>query len=266
LRPAVWTCIRDSEHPQNESRPSAISSNIKELDSLLGGGIDAGTSTLLMGPAGSGKSTVATRYALSAAERGDKAVIYTFDETRAVMLHRSASLGLDLTKHLKSGAIKVEQVDPAELAPGEFIYRVFRQVNENGVKVVVIDSLNGFLHAMPGENVLTMQMHELLSYLNQQGVATIVTLAQHGLMGATMGSVIDLSYLADSVVLFRYFEAHGEMRQAISVVKKRSGVHERTIRELKFSKGGVAVGEPLRMFQGVMTGVPNLAIAHDAGR
>ena len=262
----VYPRLVAAEHPQNETRPNPISSSINELDLLLGGGIDAGTSTLLMGPAGCGKSTVATRYALSAAERGDKAVIYTFDETRAIMLHRSASLGLDLTKHIKSGKIQVEQVDPAELAPGEFIYRVFRQVHENEAKVVVIDSLNGFLHAMPGESVLTMQMHELLSYLNQQGVATIVTLAQHGMLGTHMGSVVDLSYLADTVVLFRYFESHGEIKQAISVLKKRSGMHERAIRELIFTKGAITVGQPLKQFQGIMTGVPQLAAAKDAGR
>jgi circadian clock protein KaiC len=262
----IYPRLVAAEHPQNDTRPKAISSGIKELDLLLGGGIDAGTSTLLMGPAGCGKSTVAARYSLSAAERGDKSVIYTFDETRAIMLHRSAGLGLDLTKHLDSGMIHVEQVDPAELAPGEFVYRVFRQVHERNVKVVVIDSLNGFLHAMPGENVLIMQMHELLSYLNQQGIATIVTLAQHGMMGHSMGSVVDLSYLADSVVMFRYFEAQGEIKQAISVMKKRSGAHERAIRELLFSKGGITVGPTLKQFQGVMTGVPQLVAAKDAGR
>jgi circadian clock protein KaiC len=262
----VYPRLVASEHPQNETRPTPISSGIKELDELLGGGIDAGTSTLLMGPAGCGKSTIAIRYALSAADRGENAVIYTFDETSAIMLHRAKGLGLDLAKHIKSGRIQVEQVDPAELAPGEFVYRVSHQVHQRDAKVIVIDSLNGFLHAMPGESILTMQMHELLSYLNQQGVATIVTLAQHGMMGTSMGSVVDLSYLADSVILFRYFEAQGEIKQAISVLKKRSGAHERAIRELKFQNGTISVGAPLKQFHGIMTGVPQLAAAKDAGR
>ena len=262
----VYPRLIASEHEQIKQGPVAVSSGIKELDDLMGGGIDAGTSTLLMGPAGCGKSTVATRYVTAAAERGENCVIYTFDETRAIMLHRSKGLGLDLTKHIESGRVVVEQIDPAELAPGEFVFRVVRQVHQRNAKLVVIDSLNGFQHAMPAETVLTMQMHELLSFMNQQGVATIMTLAQHGMLGNAMQSPVDLSYLADSVILFRYFESLGEVKQAISVVKKRSGKHERYIREITFDRGGIAVGQALKQFQGVLTGVPQLLAAKEVAK
>jgi circadian clock protein KaiC len=263
----VYPRLVAAEHTQQAKSPEPISSGIKELDTLTGGGIDAGTSTLLLGPAGCGKSTIATRYVLAAAERGDNCVIYTFDETRDIMLHRSKGLGMDLTGHLKSGRVIVEQVDPAELAPGEFVARVFRQVAERNVKVVVIDSLNGFMHSMPAETVLTMQMHELLSFLNHRGVATLMTLAQHGLMGSNVGTTtFDLSYLADSVLLFRYFESHGDVKRALSVVKKRSGAHEQTIRELKMEGGKIVIGDALRQFQGVFTGVPQLVTAKEAGK
>lgn len=262
----VYPRLIASEHDQEARGPRPISSGIKELDNLLGGGIDAGTSTLLMGPAGCGKSTISTQYVIAAAKRGEKSVIYTFDETKTIMLHRSKGLGLDLAPFIEKGLIQVEQIDPAELAPGEFVSRVFRQVSEHDAKIVVIDSLNGFLHSMPAETVLTMTMHELLSYMNQQGVATIVTLAQHGLLGHAMTGPLDLSYLADSVILFRYFESHGEVKQAISVVKKRSGNHERAIRELSFPKNAIKVGGPLNQFQGVLSGVPQLVAAKEAGK
>lgn len=254
----VYPRLVAAEHQQIKEGPKPMSSGVKGLDELMGGGIDAGTSTLLLGPAGCGKSTVATRYVLAAAQRGENCAIYTFDETRAIMLHRSKSLGLDLSKYIESGQVVVEQIDPAELAPGEFVFRVVRQVQQKNAKVIVIDSLNGFQHSMPAETVLTMQMHELLSFMNQQGVATIMTLAQHGMLGSAMKSPFDLSYLADSVILFRYFESLGEIKQAISVVKKRSGKHERAIRELTFDKNGISVGNPLKQFQGVFTGVPQL--------
>jgi circadian clock protein KaiC len=251
----VYPRLIAAEH-NDGSNSKVVPSGLKELDALLGGGIDAGTSTLLMGPAGCGKSTIAARYVLSAAERGDHAAIFAFDENIDTLLNRAAGLNMDLRKHIKSGKVFVQQVDPAELSPGEFVHNVRRQIEENHCKVVVVDSLNGFMNSMPGETFLTMQMHELLSYLNQQGVATLVTLAQHGFIGSSMGTPVDVSYLADTVLLFRYFEATGEIKQAISVVKKRSGSHERTIRELVFGAGEVRVGHPLQEFEGVLTGVP----------
>lgn len=233
-----------------------VSSGLKELDQLLGGGIDRGTSTLLMGPAGCGKSTIAAQYAFSAAQRGEAAVIFAFDEAKNTLIHRAKALHMDLAPHIESGKVKIEQIDPAELSPGEFVARVRSYVRTSHAEIVVIDSMNGFLNAMPDEQFVALQLHELLSYLGQQGVATILTLAQHGFMGSAMNSPVDVSYLADSVVLFRYFEHAGQIKQAISVVKKRSGSHERAIRELDFSRGKVRVGQTLKEFEGVLTGVP----------
>jgi circadian clock protein KaiC len=250
----VFPRLIASEHKPGTT-PQPVLSGVEELDQLLGGGLDMGTSTILMGPAGCGKSTIAALYAATAAERGDPAVIFTFDETVATLLHRAEGMKIPLRKHLDSGKIIVRQIDPAEISPGEFVHVVRKQV-ESGARIVVIDSLNGFMNAMPGEEFLTMQMHELLSYLNQQGVATIITLAQHGVIGATMNSPVDISYLADSVLLFRYFEAGGSIKQALSVMKKRTGQHERTIRELSFKDGKIQVGAPLQDFEGVLTGVP----------
>lgn len=243
-----------SEHKHEFERQRVVS-GWTELDDLFSGGIDTGTSTLFIGPAGCGKSTVAMRYALSSAERGEKAVIFTFDEAWATLMGRAKGLGMDMAPALASGLLEVRQVDPAELSPGEFVQEVRRLVDEENLRVLVVDSLNGFLNAMPHEKFLSMQMHEMLSYLGQQGVATIMTLAQAGFIGA-MQSPVDVSYLADSVMLFRYFEFKGEVRQALSVMKKRSGPHERTIRELKFTSGGVSVGEALTQFKGVLTGTP----------
>jgi circadian clock protein KaiC len=228
---------------------------LKDLDRLLGGGIDRGTTTLLVGPAGTGKSTLALQAAFQVAEQGERVMIFTFDETLGIMLNRAKSLGIDLDKHVKSGAASVQQVDPAELSPGEFAVRVQRGV-DNGARLVVIDSLNGYMNAMPGERYLSNQLHELASYLNQQGVITILVLAEHGLVG-TAQTPVDLSYLTDTVVSLRYFEAKGEVKQAIAVVKKRSGHHEKTIREFRLDAGqGIRVGAPLREFQGVLTGAP----------
>jgi circadian clock protein KaiC len=243
----------------SEHRPGfqheCMASGIAGLDNLFGGGVDKGTSTLFMGPAGCGKSTVALQYAVSAAQRGEKAVIFTFDEAFATMIHRATGLGMDPSPLLASGNMEILQIDPAELSPGEFVSRVRRFVAEEHVSVLVIDSMNGFLNAMPHEQFLSMQLHELLSYLGQQGVVTILTMAQHGFIG-NMESPVDVSYLADSVLLFRYYEYSGEIRQALSVIKKRSGRHERSIRELRFSSAGISVGEPLKDFEGVLTGVP----------
>src|SRR6202020_1971774 len=244
-----------AEHkPGFDRKP--VPSGIKELDDLFSGGIDTGTSTLFIGPAGCGKSTIALRYAVSSAERGEKAVIFTFDEAVATLLERAKGLGMDTAPLLANGLLETQQIDPAELAPGEFVTRVRHLVEHEQMRVVVIDSMNGFLNAMPHEQFLAMQLHELLSYLGQQAVATILTLAEHALLG-TMQSPVDVSYLADTVLLFRYFEYAGEIRQALSVIKKRSGPHERAIRELVFGNGGIYVGEPLKDFEGVLTGVPS---------
>ena len=233
----------------------SVSSGIGGLDKLFGGGLDRGTTTLILGPAGTGKSSLAIQYAVKMAAQGERSAIFTFDETRAVMLTRAKALGFDLARGIKSGAITVQQVDPAELSPGEFGVRIQRFV-QAGCKLIVIDSLNGYLNAMPGEKYLNNQLHEFSSYLNQQGVITILVLAQHGLV-ASAEAPVDLSYLSDTVVNLRYFEAYGEVKQAISVIKKRSGTHEKTIREFKLETGkGIRVGEPLRDFQGVLSGVP----------
>lgn len=237
--------------PPHES----VSSGIEELDTLFGGGLDRGTTALILGPAGTGKSTLALQYAVQMANRGERSMVFTFDETRNVMLTRARALGLAVEKSIASGVISVQQVDPAELSPGEFVTRIKRGV-EAGCKLIVIDSLNGYLNAMPGEKYLNTQLHELASYLNQQGVLTILILAQHGLVAAAEAPV-DLSYLSDTVVNLRYFEARGEVKQAVSVIKKRSGRHEKAIREFKLEAGkGICVGQPLTDFHGVLGGVP----------
>jgi circadian clock protein KaiC len=231
-----------------------VASGVPELDDMLGGGIDRGSSTLVMGPAGSGKSALATRYAIGAAERGEKAAMFIFEESAASLFNRSHSLGMPLRQHVDSGAITVHQVDPAQLQPGELAHLV-REAVDGGVRVVVIDSLNGFLNAVPEDRFLLLHLHELLSYLGQHGVATVLVFAQHGLVG-TMHSPIDVSYLADCVVLLRYFEARGKIRKAISIVKKRGGLHDTAIRDFSMSSKGLAVGQPLEDFRGVLTGVP----------
>lgn len=253
---SVFPRLIASEHKPGFLRKN-VPSGWKELDALFGGGIDTGTSTLFMGPAGCGKSTVAMRYAVSSAQRDEKSVVFTFDEAVPTLIERAKSLGMEISPLLANGKLEIHQVDPAELAPGEFVAHVRRMVEEQHLRVMVIDSMNGFLNAMPHEQFLAMQLHELLSYLGQQGVATILTLAQHGFIGE-MRSPIDVSYLADAVLLFRYFEFDGEIRQALSVVKKRSGPHERAIRELRFGHEKIAVGESLKQFKGILTGVPHL--------
>ena len=243
-----------AEH-HRKFRHQPVSSGIKQLDSLCGGGLDRGTTTLILGPAGTGKSTLVLQYAAQMAKKGERSMIFAFDETRSVMLSRAKAMGFKLENAIERGTITVQQVDPAELSPGEFAVRILRAV-EAGCKLVAIDSLNGYLNAMPGEKYLINQLHELSSYLNQQGVITLLVLAQHGLVGGAQAPV-DLSYLSDTVVTVRYFEAYGEVKQAIAMFKKRSGHHERTLREFKLRPGkGIAVGEPLREFQGVLTGLP----------
>jgi len=243
-----------AEH-HTKFRHAPVSSGIRQLDSLCGGGLDRGTTTLIRGPAGTGKSTLVLQYAMQLAKKGERSMIFAFDETRSVMLSRAKALGFNLEKAIERGTITVHQVDPAELSPGEFAIRISRGV-EAGCKLVAIDSLNGYLNAMPGEKYLINQLHELTSYLNQQGVITLLVLAQPGLVSVTK-TPVDLSYLSDTVVSLRYFEAYGEVKQSIAMFKKRSGPHESTIREFKLRPGkGIAVGEPLREFQGMLTGLP----------
>lgn len=232
-----------------------LSSGLPELDSLLGGGIDYGTGTLIAGSAGAGKSSLAAQFAASAAQAGRSAAMFIFDEREATLLARAKGMGIDLQKHIDSGKLRIQQVDPAELSPGEFAHAIRRAVVQ-GASVIVIDSLNGYLNAMPEERFLVIQLHELLMYLGNAGVATILISAHQGLIGSAMNSPVDATYLADSVILLRYYEMKGEVRQAISVVKKRGGSHERTIREFDMRNGSLNVGPPLRNFRGILTGVP----------
>jgi circadian clock protein KaiC len=252
----------------SEHRPAhideRIGSGLAELDTLLGGGLERGTSTLVVGAAGSGKSTLATQFVIAAARRGQRSAMFIFDESLHTLLSRSASLGLDLRGAIADGLVTVQQVDPAELSPGEFAHSIRQQVEERQVAVVVIDSLNGYLNAMPDERYLIIQLHELLSYLNQYSVATMLIGAHQGMIGSQMKAPVDASYLADAVILMRYFEHQGELRQAISVIKKRGGAHERAIREFRMHGGRIEVGPQLRDFRGILTGVPILDPADPA--
>jgi circadian clock protein KaiC len=230
-------------------------SGVSELDTLLGGGLERGTSALLVGGAGVGKSSIAVTYAVGAAKRGERVAMFAFDEGLGTLYARAAGLGVQLQDYVDKGLISVHQIDPAEMSPGEFTQVVRDAVEKQDVRVLLIDSLNGYLNAMPDERFLVLQMHELLSYLNQLGVLTIMVLAQHGLLGQ-MQTPIDLSYLSDSVIMLRYFESGGRVRRAISVVKKRSGTHENTIREFQLTAEGLQVGPPLTEFSGILTGTP----------
>ncbi|HEY4234697.1 MAG TPA: ATPase domain-containing protein, partial [Lacipirellulaceae bacterium] len=232
-----------------------MQSGIAELDALMGGGIERGSSTLIVGAAGTGKSTLAAQYCAAAAERGQGSAMFLFDETITSLTSRADGLGIPLRRHIDSRIIAIHQIDPAELSPGEFVHKIRDAVERDHAAIVVIDSLNGYLNAMPGERFLTIQLHELLMYLAQHGVATILIGAHQGLIGAQMNTPVDASYLADAVVLLRYYEARGEVRQAISIVKKRGSAHERTIREFRL-QDGIHLGEPLRDFRGILTGSP----------
>lgn len=233
-----------------------VPSGVAALDALLGGGIDRGTTTLLLGPPGSGKSTVALQYAQAAALRGAHAAVFAFDESRAILLARCLGLGMPLVEGLGPGQVQVRQIDPAEIAPGEFASMIREAVERRDARVVVIDSLNGYLNAMPDGRFLTAQLHELLAYLNHCGVATFLVAAQSGLLGPNMQSPVDASYLADSVIVMRMFEHEGRVKKAISVLKKRSGRHEETIRQIWFDAGGVHLSAPLAWLRGVLAGVP----------
>jgi circadian clock protein KaiC len=230
-------------------------SGVTELDTLLGGGLERGTSALLVGGAGVGKSSIAVTYAVGAAERGERVAIFAFDEGLGTLFARAAGLGVNLQHYVDQGLITIQQIDPAELSPGEFTQRIRDAVEQQNARVLVIDSLNGYLNAMPDERFLVLQVHELLSYLNQLGILTIMVLAQHGLLGHML-TPVDLSYLSDAVIMLRYFEAGGRVRRAISVVKKRSGSHENAIREFQLTSEGVRVGPPLTEFSGILTGTP----------
>jgi circadian clock protein KaiC len=269
----VYPRLIASEHHKPFDDSAVATTGVPEFDDLLGGGIDRGTSTLVMGPAGCGKSSLVFQIINAAMERGEKAVVFSFDETRRILLKRTAGMGINIEPHLAAGRLRLDQIDPAELSPGELVGRVRAAVEDGDVGIVVLDSLSGFLNAMPEEHFMLLQMHELLTYLNQQGVITFLVLAQHGLVGH-MQSPVDLTYLSDTVLLLRYFEAHGRIRQAISVVKKRTGKHERTIREYHIDAGGVRIGPPLDSFHGILTGVPTftgkadrlIEVTDDAGR
>jgi circadian clock protein KaiC len=250
----VFPRLVAAEHHASYQRED-LKSGVPALDAMLGGGVGRGTSTLIMGPAGSGKSSVATQFAVEAAARGEGSAVFLFDESIATFVDRSVGLGLDV-RALMPGRLHLRQVDPAELTPGEFVYAVRDLVESSGIRMVVIDSLSGFLNAMPSERYLMLHLHELLTYLNHRGVTTLLVMIQHGLLGERT-TAFDASYVADNVLMLRHFEVAGEVRQAISVIKKRTGRHERTIRELHFDDG-IAVGEPVRELQGVLSGLPTL--------
>ena len=250
----VYPRLVAAEHKHGYARES-IESGIPQLDALLGGGLAKGTSTLVIGAAGTGKSSLATQFVVAAAARGQHAVIYVFDESIATFIERSTGLGMDVESLVRSGLVILRQVDPAELSPGEFAHDLRTAVEQDNVELVVIDSLNGYLNATPSEKFLTLHLHELLTYLGQCGATTLLLMTQHGIVGSDIGVPVDASYLADAVMALRYFEARGEVRQAISVIKKRTGAHERTIRELRFDKG-IKVGDVVRQFEGVLKGFP----------
>ncbi len=251
----IYPRIVASEHRARFERTVA-SSGVPALDTLLGGGVERGSSALILGPAGTGKSLFAISFATAAVARGEKAALFIFDEELGLLFDRMRTMGIDLEAMQAAGSLIIESVDAAELSPGEFAARVRHCVAEQKIQTVVIDSLNGYQAAMPQEQFLILHIHELLQYLNRQGASTYLTVAQHGLVGE-MKAPVDVTYLADTVILLRYFEAVGHVRRAVSVIKKRSGAHEKTIREFNIGPAGLTLGEPLEGFQGVLRGVPN---------
>jgi circadian clock protein KaiC len=229
---------------------------VAQLDILLGGGLDQSTSTLLIGTTGTGKSSVAMQCMVTALQRGQFAAVYLFDERPSTWFHRAEQLGFDLPQQIANGNVFVQPIDPAEMSPAQFAYELQQAITQRGVQLIIIDSLTGYVNAMPDERFLTLHLHELLTWLGQRGVTTLLVLDHHGLFEPTTRPPFDLSYLTDTVLLFRYFEYQGEIRRALSVVKRRSGPHENTIRELTLGPNGIVVGEPLRQFRGVFTGLP----------
>lgn len=251
----VFPRLIAAEHRKRLPR-TQLSTGIAGFDNLLGGGIESGSSTVILGPAGTGKSLIAITFAMAALARGERAALFVFDEELGLLFDRMKMLNIDLESARDQGRLAIEQIDAAELSPGEFAHRVRRIVDDGGAKTVVIDSLNGYQSAMPEQSSLVLHIHELLQYLNRRGVATFMPVAQHGLVGE-MRAPVEITYLADVVILLRYFEARGRVRRAISVIKKRSGKHESTIREYGIGRGGLVLGEPLEAFQGVLRGVPH---------
>jgi len=250
----VFPRLVAAEHRTPFTR-DVMTTNIPEFDALLGGGVEQGSSALSIGPSGTGKSTVALQFAVAAIARGEKAAMFVFDEELGLLFSRTRSMGFDLEALRDQGKLHIEQVDAAEMSPGEFTARVRDRVDRARVKTVVIDSLNGYQAAMPEENALILHIHELLQYLNRQGASTFLTVAQHGLVG-DMQTPVDVTYLADTVILLRYFEALGRVKRAVSIIKKRTGEHEDTIREFRIGRGGLSMGAPVTGFQGVLRGVP----------
>ena len=252
----VFPRLIAQEH-RNRPPDELVSSGLPEIDRLLGGGLERGTSTLIVGSAGTGKSSLAAQFVCAAAERGQRSIMFLFDESINTLMTRMEGLGVHLQKHYEEGLITIRQIDPAELTPGEFADSIRTEVEQRGAACVVIDSLNGYLNAMPGERYLTIHLHEMLMYLGEKGVASILIGAHQGLIGTQMQTPVDASYLADAVILMRYYEMRGEVRRAISVMKKRGGNHERTIREFSMDGGRIHIGKPLRDLRGILTGVPS---------
>ncbi|WP_374011373.1 ATPase domain-containing protein [Sphingomonas sanguinis] len=257
----VFPRLVSSEHRVSFPR-DMLTTHSTELNQLLGGGVERGSSVLVLGPAGTGKSSIALTFIETAVARGESAAMFVFDEEVGLLIQRALGLGIDLQAMIDDGKLLLQQVDAAELSPGEFSARVRNCVEQYGAKTVVVDSLNGYQAAMPGEQALILHLHELLQYLNRQGATTFLTVAQHGLVG-DMKTPVDVTYLADTVILLRYFEALGRVRRAISIVKKRTGPHENTIREYRIGGTGITLGEPLTKFQGVLRGVPTLHGVND---
>lgn len=252
---AIYPRLVAAEHA-DDFEHGAVSGGVKELDDLLGGGLQRGTSTLIVGAAGTGKSSLTANYAVAAADQVGKSAIYVFDETAQNFLARCDGLGLRVREYRDAGKVILRQIDSAELSPSQFAWQIRRAVEKEGVGFIAIDSLNGYMHSMPDEHYLRGQLHELLSYLNGRGVSTVITLSQHGMVGGEVESPVETSYLADANILLRYFEHQGSVRKAISVIKKRTGGHEKAIRELVFSNEGIRIGPPLSEFRGVLTGTP----------
>lgn len=250
----VFPRLIASEHRTGFAR-NRMTSDIAALDDLLGGGIEQGSSALVLGPAGTGKSLFTMQFVAAAVRRGEKAAVFIFDEELGLLFERTKTMGIDLQAMRDQGSLHIEQIDAAEISPGEFAHRVRDRVNFMQAKTIVIDSVNGYQSAMPQENALVLHIHELLQYLNRQGATTFLTVAQHGLVG-DMKAPVDVTYLADTVILLRYFEALGQVRRAVSIIKKRTGFHEDTIREYRITDRGLVVGEPLQEFQGILRGVP----------